>query len=302
MNPILVVMAAGIGSRYGGIKQLDAVGPDGEAVLEYSVYDAIHAGFGKVVFVIRQDIEAAFRNTIGKRVEGRIGVEYVYQELGRIPTPFEVPADRKKPWGTGHAVLMAAPAVDEPFAAINADNFYGAHSFKLLGDCLRRVKDPDSDDYAMVGFVLRDTLSEFGSVSRAVCQVDAGGFLQSIVELTKIESDEDRAKYTDEAGNTCPLSGDEIVSRNMWGFTRSVFGHLQRAFADFLEERGRDTESEFLIPTVVGTLLAKRSARVKVLPTRDRGFGVTYPNDKPFVVKSIHNLIARGIYPQKLWS
>ncbi len=301
MNPALLVMAAGMGSRFGGMKQLDAVGPDGETLLEYSVFDAIRAGFRKVVFVIRHDIEAVFRNKIDKRVEGRIAVEYVHQELDRIPAPFKVPVNRKKPWGTGHAILMAAEAVDEPFAAINADNFYGAHAFELLGGYLRRVKDLDSEDYAMVGFVLRDTLSEFGSVSRALCQIDAEGFLQNILELKRIESDGDGAKSTDEAGNTCFLSGDEVVSRNMWGFTRSIFGHLSGEFANFLGARGRDTGSEFLIPTVVETLVAKQHARVKVLPGSERGFGVTYPKDKTFVVKNIQDLVRQGVYPERLW-
>ena len=301
MNPTLLVMAAGMGSRYGGIKQLDVVGPGGEAMLEYSIYDAIRAGYGKVVFVIRRDIGTMFQNTIGKRIEGMIAVQYVYQELDRIPNPFRVPVDREKPWGTGHAILVAADAVQEPFVAINADNFYGGHAFALLGDYLSRIRDLDSDDYAMVGFVLRDTLSAFGSVSRAVCQVDAQGFLQDIVELTGIESDGDRARYTDESNRKCFLSGDEIVSRNMWGFTRSIFGHLRRSFADFFEESGRDTGSEFLLPTVMGTLIGKRQVRVKVLPGSERGFDITYPKDKPIVVKKIRNLIAQGVYPERLW-
>ncbi|MFQ5988606.1 MAG: sugar phosphate nucleotidyltransferase [Candidatus Methylomirabilales bacterium] len=301
MNPTLVMMAAGVGSRYGGMKQLDTVGPYGEALLEYSVYDAIRAGFGKVVFVIRQDIDTLFRDTIGKRIEGRIAVEYMYQELDQIPAPFAVPTNRQKPWGTGHAILVAAEAVEEPFAAINADNFYGAHSFQLLGDYLRRMKDLDSFDYAMVGFVLRETLSEFGSVNRAVCQVDANGSLQSIRELANIESHGDRAKYCDADGQVYYLSGDEMVSRNMWGFSRSIFGQLKDEFADFLREQGSDPESEFLIPTVVGTLIARREARVKVLRGRDRGFGVTYTKDKPSVLRNIQDLIAQGVYPGRLW-
>lgn len=301
MNPTLLVMAAGMGSRYGGMKQLDVVGPGGEAILEYSVYDAIRAGYGKVVFVIRRDIETVFRNTIGKRMEGMIAVQYVYQELDRMPNPFRVPVDRKKPWGTGHAILVTAGAVEEPFAAINADNFYGVHAFALLGDYLSGMRDLDSDDYAMVGFVLRDTLSAFGSVSRAVCQVDAQGFLQSIVELTGIELDGGRARYNDESGKTYFLSGDEIVSRNMWGFTPSIFEHLRRQLADFLREQGTDTESEFLLPTVMGTLIGKRQVRVKVLPGTERGFDITYSKDKPIVVKKIRNLIAQGVYPERLW-
>lgn len=293
MNPTLVVLAAGMATRYDGIKQMDAVGPGGEAILEYAVYDAIRAGFGKVVCVIRPDIKAAFREAIGKRIEGRIAVDYISQEF---------PKTRTKPWGTGHAILMAAEAVVEPFAAVNADNFYGIHAFRLLEDHLRQVKDCESDEYAMVGFVLRDTLSECGGVSRAVCRVDAEGFLSSINEVKGIELDGEGATFIDEAGNTCRLSGDEIVSRNMWGFTPSIFGYLRRAFVDFLQERGRNPESEFLLPTVVGTLLAKDHVRVKVLRNRERSFGMTYPDDKPAVVASIRDLIARGIYPEKLWA
>ena len=289
----MVVMAAGMATRHDGIKQMDAVGPGGEAILEYAVYDAIRAGFGKVVCVIRPDIEAAFREAIGKRVQGRIAVDYICQE---------VPETRKKPWGTGHAILIAAEAVNEPFAAVNADNFYGAHALTRLGGHLRQVKDCDSDEYAMVGFVLRDTLSECGGVSRAMCRVDAEGFLSSISEVNGIEQYGEGATFIDEAGNTCRLSGDEIVSRNMWGFTPSIFGYLRRAFDDFVKERGRKPESEFLLPTVVGTLLAKDHVRVKVLRARERSFGMTYPEDKPVVVASIRDLIAQGMYPEKLWA
>lgn len=302
MNPTLLVKAAGMGNRYGGLKQLDSVGPGCEALAEYSIYDAIRAGFGKVVFVLRPDNEAVFKNTIGKRVKGKITVEYVFQELGRLPAPLKIPANRKKPWGTGHAVLAAEEVVTGSFAVINADNFYGASSFHLLEDYLRTATDSELADYSMVGFVLRDTLSRFGSVSRAVCQCDGEGFLQCVVELARIESEGDRAQYTDEAGKTVPLSGGEIVSRNMWGFTPSIFAHLKREFITFLEGGGRDEESEFLIPTVVNTLVAEGRARVKVLPSQEQGFGITYREDTPSVVKNIRNLIARGVYPERLWT
>ncbi|MFQ5533190.1 MAG: NDP-sugar synthase, partial [Candidatus Methylomirabilales bacterium] len=299
MNPTLLVMAAGMGSRYGGLKQLDPVGPRGETLVEYSIYDAIRAGFGKVVLVLRPEIEVAFKDAIGKRVKGRIAVEYVFQKLDLLPVPFNVPAGRKKPWGTGHAILVAEEVIHEPFAVINADNFYGVSSFRLLGGHLRRAKE--SAEYAMVGFVVRDTLSGFGGVSRAVCQCDEEGFLQSVMELTHIEQEGGRVQYIDEDGKKIPLTGDEMVSRNMWGLTPSIFTHLRREFGVFLEERGHDEKCEFLIPTVVGNLIAKGHARVKVLPSREQGFGITYRKDKPYVIKNIQELISRGIYPERLW-
>lgn len=301
MNPTLLVMAAGMGHRYGGLKQVDAVGPGGETLIEYSIYDAIRAGFEKVVFVIRHDIEATFKNTIGKRVKGTVAAEYVYQELDHLSSPFAVPSRATKPWGTGHAILVGEEAVTGPFAAINADNFYGATSFTLLADHLRAAADRDEADYAMVGFVLRDTLSEFGSVSRAVCRLNADGFLENVTELSGITPDGDRARCIDETGQRYPLSGDETVSRNMWGFTPLIFSHLRREWVDFVKERGRDEKSEFLIPTIVNTLIAKGLARVKVLPSHERGFGVTYREDRPRVVRRIEDLIARGIYPKRLW-
>ncbi|MFQ5657612.1 MAG: sugar phosphate nucleotidyltransferase [Candidatus Methylomirabilales bacterium] len=301
MHPTLLVMAAGMGSRYGGLKQLDPVGPGGEALVAYSIYDAIRAGFGKVVIVLRPEIEGAFKEAIDKKVGGRIAVEYVYQKLDLLPVPFSVPPGRKKPWGTGHAILVAAEAVHESFAVINADNFYGARSFRLLGGYLKASKDPDVANYAMMGFVLQDTLSGFGGVSRAICERDAEGFLQSVIELTHIEQEGDRVQYTNEDGKKIPLTGDEMVSRNMWGFTPSIFTHLGREFMEFLEERGHDEKCEFLIPTVVGNLIAKRHARVTVLSSREQGFGITYRQDKPAVVKNIRDLVSRGIYPERLW-
>ncbi len=301
MSPTLLIMAAGMGSRYGGLKQLDPVGPGGEALFEYSIYDAIRRGFGKVVFVVRRDIEAGFRSRIGKRVEAKVAVDYVYQELDLLPATFNAPPNRKKPWGTGHAIFVAEEMVREPFAVINADNFYGASSFRLLGDYLKTAKDSDPAEYSMMGFVLRETLSDFGSVSRAVCQVDRDGFLQSVVELARIGRRGEGAEYTNKDGKRVPLSGGEIVSRNMWGFTPSIFAYLRRELVSFLEARGSDEKSEFLIPTVVGTLVARGHARVKVLMSPERGFGITYREDKPCVMESIRNLIVRGLYPERLW-
>lgn len=296
-KPILLVLAAGMGSRYGGLKQIDPVGPAGETIIDYSIFDAMRAGFEKLVFVIRHDIESAFREAIGARFEKRLPVEYVFQELDKLPPGFSVPPNRKKPWGTGQAILMAANAVTGPFAAINADDFYGANSFRVLAEHLRS----GSADYAMVGFVLRNTLSEFGSVARGACRVGADGYLQGVTEMTKIEKDGSRAKYVDQTGATQHLSGDETVSMNMWGFTPSLFSHLQQQFIEFLNRNGNDEKAELYIPSVVNELVASRKERCKVLRTKDSWFGVTYREDRPFVVDGIRALIARGEYPEKLW-
>jgi UTP-glucose-1-phosphate uridylyltransferase len=296
-KPTLLVMAAGMGSRYGGLKQIDPVGPNGETIIDYSIYDAMRAGFGKLVFIIRHDIEAQFREIIGGRFEKRIAVEYVFQELDKLPPGFTVPPGRTKPWGTTHAILMAADAVREPFAAINADDFYGAEGYRLLAQHFAS----GSRDYAMVGFILRNTLSDFGSVARGVCRVDGDGLLQTVAELTKIERDGDAAKNTDTAGQITRLTGDEAVSMNMWGFTPALFSQLQTGFAAFLKKSGMELKSENYIPSAVNELVVAGQVRVKVLRTGDSWFGVTYREDRPRVVENIRQLIARGDYPEKLW-
>jgi NDP-sugar pyrophosphorylase family protein len=298
MKPTLLVLAAGMGSRYGGLKQIDAVGPNGETIIDYSIYDALRAGFGRLVFVIRKDIEAQFREIVGARFEQRIPVEYVFQELDKLPVGFAVPAGRTKPWGTTHAILMAADAIQEPFAAINADDFYGRQSYSLLAQQLQS----GTTNGAMVGFILRNTLSEFGSVARGVCTVDAQDELKSVVELTKIEPDGSGAKNTDAAGHITRLTGDEIVSMNFWGFTPEVFGHLKTQFAEFLKTKGGDLKAECYIPSVVSDLIAAGQMRAKVLRSADSWFGVTYREDRPRVVESVGKLIASGAYPQKLWT
>jgi hypothetical protein len=250
-----------------------------------------------LVFVIRHDIESAFREAIGARFEKRLPVEYVFQELDQLPPGFSVPPNRKKPWGTGQAILMAADAIREPFAAINADDFYGATSFRVLAEHLRS----GGADYAMVGFVLRKTLSEFGSVARGACQVGPEGYLQGVTELTKIEKDGVGAKYTDATGTIHRLSGDEPVSMNMWGFTPKLFPHLREQFAEFLKRHGQEEKSEWYIPSVVNELVSAREERCKVLRTTDSWFGVTYREDRPFVMEGIRALIARGDYPKTLW-
>ncbi len=302
-NPTLLVLAAGIGSRYGGLKQIDPIGPSGETIIDYSIYDAIRAGFGKLVFVIRHAIEDDFKATIGKKFEDRIPIEYAYQELDKIPEGITIHPDRKKPWGTGHAMMVAEEVIgDDNFAVINADDFYGAASFQELADYLKTAQDGDLAEYSMVGFILRNTLSDHGSVARGVCQRSEAGYLENVVEVTKIEKDGDHAaKYPDENGQMQPLTGDEIVSMNFWGFTPSIFEHLKSQFATFLQERGQEEKSEFYIPTVVNNLITAQEARVKVLSSTASWFGVTYREDRPTVIEEVRKLVSQGVYPEKLW-
>jgi NDP-sugar pyrophosphorylase family protein len=297
-KPALLVLAAGMGSRYGGLKQIDPVGPNGETIIDFSVYDAKRAGFGKLVFVIRKDIEAAFKESIGARFEKQLPVEYVYQELDRLPAGFTLPSGRKKPWGTGHAVMMARDVIKEPFAVINADDFYGARSYRLLAEHLTS----GSPDYAMVGFVLKNTLSEFGSVARGLCRTNSEGYLTGVEELTKIEADGAGAKYTDAEGKVHPLTGDETVSMNIWGFNPGFFDHLQREFTEFLKQNIDSEKAEFYIPTPVNALVSSGKERLKVLRTPDSWFGVTYREDRPRVVESIRRLMDGRDYPAKLWA
>ena len=294
-KPTLLVLAAGMGSRYGGLKQIDPVGPSGETIIDYSIYDALRAGFGKVVFVIRQDIEQTFREVVGSKFEKRLPVEYAFQELTKLPAGFAVPAGRTKPWGTGHAILVAEPIIHEPFAMINADDFYGADTFRVLADYLRQVR-PDSNDYAMVAFTLRKTLSDNGTVARGVCQVDNTGHLKQIVEMLKIEKAGNGAKQ-----GAVQLTGDEAVSMNFWGFTPALFNHLRTELTSFLTAHGQEEKSELLIPSVVNTLVTQSRATCQVLRTTSSWFGVTYREDRPIVIESVRQLVAKGEYPEKLW-
>ena len=296
-KPTLLILAAGMGSRYGGLKQIDPVGPAGETIIDYSIYDALRAGFGKLVFVIRKDIEQQFKEIIGARFEKRVAVEYVFQELDKLPPGFSLPAGRTKPWGTTHAILMAEQAIKEPFAAINADDFYGQQAYKLLANYLTS----GSSDYAMVGFILKNTLSDFGSVARGVSRTDAADYLTSVVEMMKIERDGAAAKNTDAEGKITRLTGDEAVSMNFWGFTPALFPQLKTKFTEFLKKSGGELKSECYIPSTVNDLVIAGQAKVKVLRTNDSWFGVTYREDRPMVVESIRKLIARGDYPEKLW-
>lgn len=297
-KPTLLVLAAGMGSRYGGLKQIDPVGPAGETIIDYSIFDAMRAGFGKLVFVIRHDIEQQFREVIGTRFEKRIAVEYVFQELDKLPAGFSVPAGRTKPWGTTHAILMAEHAVKEPFAAINADDFYGRNAYRVMEQHLTS----GTSDYAMVGFTLKNTLSDHGSVARGVSRVDGNNYLTSIVEMMKIERDGDGAKDTGPNGQITRLTGDEAVSMNFWGFTPALFPQLKVEFEKFLKKAGGEQKSECYIPATVGELVTAGRAKVKVLRSPDSWFGVTYREDRPQVVESIRKLIARGDYPEQLWA
>ncbi len=298
MKPTLLILAAGIGSRYGGLKQIDGIGPHGEAIIDYSVYDALRAGFGKIVFVIRHDIETDFREIVGRRVESKIAVEYAYQEL---PAGFTAPLNRQKPWGTGHAVLVAKEVIQEPFAVINADDFYGTTSFKLLSDYFGNLPSTAlATDYALVGFVLRHTLSKFGTVSRGICYCDEQNFIRDIVEIVGIEAQADQAKYIDETWQTRWLTGNEVVSMNTWGFTPLIFEQLDQLFSQFLQARGHDLKAEFYLPMAVNALIASGQARVKMLPSQDAWFGMTYQEDKPHVRAGIQTLVAQGIYPNNL--
>jgi NDP-sugar pyrophosphorylase family protein len=298
ISPTLLILAAGMGSRYGGLKQADPVGPGGETIVDYSIYDALRAGFAKVVFVIRKDIEQPFRMTVGARFERQVDVEYVFQELSKLPPGFFAPAGRIKPWGTLHAVLAAAATINEACAVINADDFYGTESYQSLA----RYLQSGNLNYAMVGFILRNTLSDFGPVSRGVCQVDGDDFLKNIVELTNIVGDGVYAMNTDATGLVTKLSGDEVVSMNMWGFTPHIFEQLREMFQKFLGRSGSDLSSESYLPSAVNELVLAGRAHVKVLRTNDLWCGITHREDRPRVVERISQLIRDGFYPKRLWS
>ena len=300
MKPTLLVLAAGMGSRYGGLKQLDGVGPNGEPILEYSVFDALRAGFGKLVFVIRPDFSADFKDKVTRKFADRAPIEYVYQDLSMLPPGFSLPPQRQKPWGTGHAILVCESVIQEPFVAINADDFYGAGAYRILGDYLSSLRDLSIPDYAMVGYILRNTLSDHGSVARGICQ-QQGDYLQSVTELTHIEKAGEVATHTTPDGQVHPLTGDEIVSLNIWGFTPAIFAQLRALFIEFLQAHIQEEKEEFFIPNVVGELIRRSEARAKVLPSQDPWFGFTYREDKPFVVENVQKLIDQGVYPNDLW-
>ncbi len=300
MKPTLVVMAAGVGSRFGGLKQIAPVGPSGEIMLDYSVFDAIRAGFGKVVFVIRKDIEKDFKSVIGKHFQGRIPVEYVYQELGNLPPGFAVPPDRTKPWGTGHAIMQGKGTVKEPFAVINADDFYGKESYAIISAALQQLT-PDSVDFVMVGFRLMNTLSDHGHVTRGICETGPGNKLVSVVERMKIEKTQSGARFEDENGKWVVATGEEIASMNMFGFTPVLFEQMDRMFPAFLKDAADKPKLEFLLPSIIHELIKSGKITLKVLETPEKWFGVTYKEDTPVVTSGIRRLVDSGVYPSPLW-
>lgn len=300
MKPTLFVLAAGLGSRYGGLKQMDGIGPSGETIMEYSVYDAIQAGFGKVVFVIRHSFDEAFREFVNSRFGDKIPVEIVYQELTNLPDGYKPAPEREKPWGTNHAVLMGKDVVKEPFCVINADDFYGRESFKVICQFLNSVEGK-TNQYAMVGFRVQNTLSESGSVARGICQLDSEGYLTDVVERTHIEKLPDGIKYKDENGEWHNIAENTPVSMNIWAFTPDYFQHSESYFKTFLDEHGQELKSEYFIPLMVNHLIKEKTSTVKVLDTDSQWFGVTYKEDKPLVIAKINQLVENNIYPKNLW-
>lgn len=298
MKPTLVILAAGMGSRYGGLKQLDELGPNGEAIIDYSLYDAIRAGFGKVVFIIRTDFAEEFKARFEPRLKGRIQTEYVYQSLNKIPAGFNLNPEREKPWGTAHAVMMASGVVNEPMAVINADDFYGRESYQVMADFL--VSSDDPSEYSMIGYRVANTLSPFGTVSRGVCMTDEKGYLTSVVERTKIQRDPDGIYYYEPEGRF-PLAENTPVSMNFWGLKPNVFDYLNDGFSRFLKESGQELKSEYFIPLLINENILSGKIATKVLACDAPWFGVTYREDKPDAQAQILSLIESGIYPPKLW-
>ncbi|MDR0427832.1 MAG: nucleotidyltransferase [Dysgonamonadaceae bacterium] len=301
MKPTLFVLAAGMGSRYGGLKQLDGLGPNGETIMDYSIFDAIRGGFGKVVFVIRESFETDFREKILKKYENVIPVEVVFQELDKLPAGFSLNPERTKPWGTNHAVLMGKDAINEPFAVINADDFYGRESFRILADFLKSVENKENE-YCMIGYRIGNTLSESGSVARGICETNKEGHLTSVVERTYIIRDTDgKIKFKDENDSMIEVGESVPVSMNMWGFTPEYFKYTETQFVDFLKGNADNPKAEFFIPWAIDRLISSGKVTVKVLDTPSKWFGVTYANDRASVVAKIHDLINKGEYPNKLF-
>lgn len=301
MKPTLFVLAAGMGSRYGGLKQLDDLGPHGETIMDYSIYDAIHAGFGKVVFVIRKDFEDDFRSKILSKYEGHIPVEVVFQSTQDLPEGFTCPAGRTKPWGTNHALLMGRNVIKEPFAIINSDDYYGRNSFEVMAQELSNLPEGSKHNYSMLGFKVGNTMSESGSVSRGVCET-VDGYLTGIVERTSIAYDENHnIFFDDEQGHSVQLAPDTPVSMNFWGFTPDYFDYSEQAFVEFLKAHINEPKSEFFIPTVVNRLISEKKARVKVLKTDSKWFGVTYSADRQGVVDKFAALHDSGFYPDSMF-
>ena len=303
-KPVLVIMAAGMGSRYGGLKQIDPIDSDGHIIIDFSIYDAVRAGFEKVIFIIKRENEQIFRETIGKRAEGLMEVAYVFQELENIPDGFTVPEGRIKPWGTGHAVLSCIDILDGPFAVINADDYYGPEAFKMIYDYLTTHEDDSRYRYTMVGYRLGNTLTENGHVSRGVCTVDSKGYLTGICERTYIVMTPDGAAYSEDDGQTWTfVDGETLVSMNLWGFTPGFTSALEEDFRRFFQEDvpKNPEKAEFFLPFVVNDLLAQDKAQVTVLSSADKWYGVTYKEDKETVVNAVREMTEAGVYPAPLW-
>lgn len=299
MKPTLLILAAGMGSRYGGLKQIEPVGPNGETILEYSVFDAIRAGFGKVVFVIRESFSEEFKARFEPKLKGKIQIEYAYQELNKLPNGFSLPEGREKPWGTGHAILMAKDVINEPFAAINADDFYGTEAYQVIADFLTRSVAPEK--FGMVGYQLKNTLSEFGSVSRGICVTNQANQLTKITETHQIRQENNQYLCESVPGETVQLTGKEIVSMNFWGFHPTIFDSLENQFSEFLKTSIQLPKSEFYIPFAVFDMISNGQISVEVLNADSPWFGVTYKEDKPYVVEQIQKLTNQGVYPPNLW-
>ncbi len=300
MNLTLLVLAAGMGSRYGGLKQLDQVGPGGETIIDYSVYDAIEAGFNKVVFIIRKEIEKEMNDLLFTKYSKKIKIEYVFQKLDNVPEGIDIPKDRVKPWGTGHAVLMAQKIIHEPFVVINADDFYGKGAFRLVADYIRSQQNNLSGKYCMAGYLLKNTLSKNGTVSRGVCQVNEKNELIDITERTKIGWEDHKIVANSDNGKIF-FHGNEYVSMNFWGFTPDVFPELESEFRKFIRNNYDNPKAEYYIPSIVSHQIEANNATVKVIPAHSQWFGVTYKEDKPVVIEKIKELTKAGEYPQKLW-
>ena len=299
MEPTLLVLAAGMGTRYGGNKQLDQVGPSGETIIDYSIFDAIRAGFGKIVFVIRRDIEDQVKERFVDRLKGKIKVDYAFQEITNLPSGAQVSHERQKPWGTSHAILVTEKKIKGPFGVINADDYYGVESFKILHDFLVNDKDPNC--YSIVGYKLGNTLSDHGHVNRGVCKVNNKGLLINIVETRQIEKTASGAVAPRPDGKTLQFTGDEVVSMNLWGFKPSCYEFLGKEFRNFINKHGMDLKSELDIPTSVDKSVKSGQITIKILMSNERWFGVTYREDKPYVVESINEMIKKGVYPLKLY-
>lgn len=303
MKPTLLLLAAGMGSRYGGLKQLDGLGPNGETIMDYSIYDAIKAGFGKIVFVIRKDFEKEFKEKVLSKYEGHIPAELVFQSLDALPKGYAVPEGREKPWGTNHAVMMAKDVIKEPFCVINCDDFYNRDSFMVIGKFLSELPENSKNAYAMVGFRVGNTLSENGTVARGVCSTDENGLLTTVVERTEIMRVEGKVSYKDEEGQWVAIEDNTPVSMNMWGFSPDYFDYSEEYFKDFLaDEKNRtNLKAEFFIPLMVNKLVNDKTATVKVLDTTSKWFGVTYSADREGTVERIQSLVNEGVYPSKLF-